>query len=84
MSLTSEQMRAARMLLRWEQADLAAQSGVSLPTIKRLETQPGVLSARPETIAALEAAIHKAGVEIIRENGGGPGVRLARRKGRRG
>ena len=36
--MTSEQIRAARMLLRWEQKDLAAASQVSLPTIKRLET----------------------------------------------
>src|SRR6516162_6763095 len=40
LSLTSEQVRAARMLLRWEQKDLAEASGVSLPSIKRLETQP--------------------------------------------
>ena len=37
--MTSEHVRAARMLLRWEQKNLARRSGVSLPTIKRLEAK---------------------------------------------
>ena len=79
MALTSEQVRAARMLLRWEQKDLAEASGVSLPSIKRLETQPGELGAQPRTIEAIVQALKKAGVEFIPENGGGVGVRLAKR-----
>lgn len=77
--LSSEQIRAARMLLRWEQRDLAETSGVSLPTVKRLETQPGVLSAQEKTITELRRALEKAGVEFIAENGGGAGVRLKKR-----
>lgn len=80
MSLTSEQVRAARMLLRWEQKDLAEASGVSLPSIKRLETQPGPLSAHERTLAELRKALEKGGVEFIPENGGGAGVRLRKRK----
>jgi predicted transcriptional regulator len=64
------------MLLRWEQKDLAEASGVSLPSIKRLETQPGELGAQSRTIEAIVQALKKAGVEFIEENGGGPGVRL--------
>ena len=79
LSLTSEQVRAARMLLRWEQKDLAEASGVSLPSIKRLETQPGELGAYDRTIQAIVRALEKAGVEFIPENGGGAGVRLAKR-----
>jgi transcriptional regulator with XRE-family HTH domain len=71
-------MRAARALLRWEQRDLAEASGVSLPSIKRLETQPGVLAAQKRTIVELRKALEKAGVEFIEKNGGGPGVRLLR------
>lgn len=82
-SLTSEQVRAARALLRWEQADLAEKSGVSLPSIKRLETLRGPLAARAETIEALRRAIERAGVEIIDENGGGCGVRLKARSKKR-
>ena len=74
--LTSELIRAARALLRWEQRDLASASSVSLPTIKRLESKPGVLAAHTLTVAALKKGLEAAGVEFIDENGGGPGVRL--------
>jgi hypothetical protein len=67
------------MLLRWEQKDLANASGVSLPSIKRLETQPGELGAQERTMDAITKALEKAGIEFIPENGGGAGVRMARR-----
>lgn len=76
--ISSEQLRAARALLRWEQKDLAAASKVSLPSIKRLEGQPGALGAQPRTVDALVAALEAAGVEFIAENGGGAGVRLSK------
>lgn len=78
--VTSEQMRAARALIRWEQKDLAERSGVSLPTIKRLETKPGVISANGPTIDALVRAFEAAGVLLIPENGAGAGVRLSKRQ----
>jgi predicted transcriptional regulator len=74
--LSSELIRAARALLRWEQRDLATASAVSLPTIKRLESQPGSMAAHLSTVTALRKALETAGVEFIEENGGGPGVRL--------
>lgn len=67
------------MLLRWEQRDLAEASGISLASIKRLETQPGPLSAQERTLVELRRALEKGGVEFIPENGGGVGVRLAKR-----
>ena len=67
------------MLLRWEQRDLAEASGISLPSVKRLETKPGELSAQERTLVALRRTFEKAGVEFIAENGGGPGVRLQKR-----
>jgi hypothetical protein len=66
------------MLLRWEQKDLAETSKVSLPTIKRLEGQPGPIRANPMTVAAIERALADAGIVLIPENGGGSGVRLAK------
>ena len=72
--LTSEHVRAARALLRWEQKILAGKSGVSLPTIGRLEMQPGKLWAYKETAASIMAALECAGIEFT--NGGEPGVRL--------
>jgi transcriptional regulator with XRE-family HTH domain len=78
--MTSEQLRAARMLLRWEQKDIAEASGISLPAIKRLETIPGPLAAQSRTVEAIKEAFRKAGVEFIDEDGGGPGVRLRKAK----
>ena len=69
--LTSEVVRAARALLRWEQRDLANASSISLPTVKRLESAPGTLGAHAATVSALVKALEAAGVEFIDENGGG-------------
>jgi predicted transcriptional regulator len=74
LAITSELIRAARALLRWEQRDLAQASGVSLPTIKRLEVTPGILAAHSSTVTALRRALESAGVEFT--DGGGLGVRL--------
>jgi transcriptional regulator with XRE-family HTH domain len=77
--LSSELIRAARALLRWEQRDLSHASSVSLPTIKRLESKPGLMAAHESTVTALQKALESAGVEFIDENGGGAGVRLRKR-----
>lgn len=71
-------IKAARNLLEWDQSDLADKSGVSLPTIKRLEAAGGELGGLPETGDKLRAALEKAGIEFL--NGGQPGVRLKRKK----
>ena len=58
-----------------DQRQLAASSGVSLPTIQRMEKLgPGRSSAA--NVDAVERALETAGVQFIDENGGGPGVRL--------
>lgn len=72
--ITSEQIRAARALLRWEQKDLAEVSKVSLPSIKRLESVRGPLAAQARTIEALRHALERQGIEFT--NGDAPGVRL--------
>jgi hypothetical protein len=78
--LTSELIRAARALLRWEQRDLSEASSVSLPTVKRLEAKQGILGAHRSTVVLLRRALEAAGVEFIDENGGGAGVRLRNRQ----
>jgi len=80
--LTTGQLRAARALLGWNQERLADASGVSLATIKRIEPIDGAPQVRDGTADKLRAALERAGVEFIEENGGGAGVRLRRRKGR--
>ncbi len=74
------QMRAARGLLGWSQADLAERSGISLPTIKRMETV-GTGRSAGDTIQRVQKAFEAAGVQFIPENGGGAGLRLAKPKG---
>jgi hypothetical protein len=55
---------------------LAEASGVSEPTVARLESVEGELGGRELTTGKIRAAIEAAGIEFIDENGGGPGVRL--------
>ena len=74
--ISVRQMKAARALVAWSQGELAAASGVSEPTIARLESEDGPIGGRAETGKKLIAALEEAGVEFIKENGGGPGVRL--------
>jgi len=75
--ITVEQIRAARGLLGWSQTRLAEKAGLSLPTIKRLETGNGPRvsdEAREQVAITLESA----GITFINENGGGRGVRFRR------
>jgi predicted transcriptional regulator len=77
--LSSDQIRGARAILRLSQADLAKAASVSLETIKRLEAMDGELKVRLDTLTRIKEALERAGVEFIPENGGGAGVRLAKR-----
>jgi hypothetical protein len=74
--LTSDQIRAARALVRWSARELAEKASLSLPTIQRIEVATGIPSTSAKTLDAIERALAAAGVEFIDENGGGPGVRL--------
>lgn len=67
--ITSEQVQAARALLRWEQRDPAETLKVSLPSNRW-------------KIDAICTALELAGVEFITENGSGPGVPLKKSKRR--
>jgi DNA-binding XRE family transcriptional regulator len=80
---TVRQIKAARALLAWSQGDLAEASGISEPTVVRLESVDGPIGGRPDTGEKLWVALEKAGVEFIAENGGGAGVRLKQRTNKR-
>ena len=58
------QLRAARALLAWSREMVAAASGVSLATIKRIEPGEGTLSTTVETLEKLKTALEAAGVEF--------------------
>lgn len=60
--LLSSAIRSGRAALKWSQAELSEKSGVSMPTIARIET--GLTSPRMETIGLLFAAMSTAGVEF--------------------
>jgi transcriptional regulator with XRE-family HTH domain len=77
--LRIEQLRAARGLLGWSQTELAERAGLSLPTVKRVESGTGPRVSN-EAQTKLQRALESAGVEFIDENGGGPGVRLRKRQ----
>jgi hypothetical protein len=74
--LTSQQIRAARALLRWRAQDLARASAVGVATIRRAELVERETSMTVPNEMAVRRAFESAGVEFIDENGGGPGVRL--------
>ncbi len=71
-----EQIKAARVLLDWDQADLAKHAGVGIATVKRLEAQPGAIGGTMATVMRLKGALENAGIEFIGDLGDGPGVRL--------
>jgi transcriptional regulator with XRE-family HTH domain len=73
--ITSDQIRAARSLLRWTGKELADKSGVGFSTLMRLETEEGVPSAQAKTLESLRKAFEEAGVEFIGSPDSQAGVR---------
>ena len=78
--MTAGQLRAARALLAIDQKTLAELSGVSLPTIQRMEASDGVVRGNVDSLMKLVDALAASGIELIGEgaasSGGGRGVRL--------
>lgn len=78
--ITAAQMRAARALLGIDQRQLADLSGVSLPTVQRMEASEGNVRGVVDTLTKVIEALDRAGVELIGDNAvsreGGRGVRL--------
>ena len=81
--ITAAQMKAARALLGLDQRQVAELSGLSLPTVQRMEASDGVVRGNVESLMKLVGAFQTAGIELIGEGAasadGGRGVRLARR-----
>ncbi len=81
--LTAAQLKAARALVGMEQRALAQASGVSLPTVQRMEASNGTVRGVIESLMKVMTALEAAGVEFINEGttsaGGGRGVRLRKR-----
>jgi transcriptional regulator with XRE-family HTH domain len=76
--MTPAQCRAARGLLDWTQATLAGAAGLGVSTVVRFERSETVVAAA--TVQTMQLAFEAAGVEFIRENGSGAGVRMKKAK----
>lgn len=77
--ITGAQIRAARALVRWSAEELANAASVGIATVRRAEAEDGVPPTTAANLNAIRLALQTAGVEFIRENGGGPGVRFAQK-----
>lgn len=71
------QCKMARTAVGWGVRELAEAAKVSPDTVARLERGEEL---RERTIDAIRKALESAGIEFIDENGGGPGVRLRKRR----
>ena len=78
--ITAPQLRAARALLGIDQRQLAELSGLSVPTIQRMEASDGLIRGNVDSLMKLVSALDTAGIELIAEGavspGGGRGLRL--------
>jgi transcriptional regulator with XRE-family HTH domain len=78
--ITASQLRAARALLGIDQRKLAEMSGLSVPTIQRMEASEDMIRGNVDSLIKLVTALTAAGVELIGEGatsvGKGRGVRL--------
>ena len=75
--ITAEQVRGARAMLRWSARRLAEESGLSWPTIQRMEAGRGVPGGLSKNLELVQKTLEGAGVAFIDQSeGSGPGVRL--------
>ena len=74
------QLKMARAAVGWGVRELAKKAGVTANTVTRIENGA---DAKQSTMDRLQHALEVAGIELIDENGGGPGVRLRKRQARK-
>ena len=81
--ITGPQIRAARALLGIDQKSLARMSGLSVPTIQRMEASNSFVGGMVDSLTRVVAAIEAGGLELIADGatsiGEGRGVRLRQR-----
>lgn len=70
------QIRAARGLLKWTQANLAHRAGISTVTLNMIENE--AVRPRENTFVSIQAALEAGGVEFLAEEGVGVGVKFRR------
>jgi transcriptional regulator with XRE-family HTH domain len=72
--INSAQIRAARGLLKWTQAALAAKAGVSIVTMNMIEAE--TVRPRKTTLEAIQRVLESGGVEFIGDENAGLGVKF--------
>jgi len=70
-------LRAARVLLGWEQIELAKRSRVAIGTIRRMESFSGQIGSRTSTLSQVQQAMEKAGIQFLNDES--PGVRIRKK-----
>jgi predicted transcriptional regulator len=75
--ITGRQLRAARVLLGWEQIGLAKRSRVAIGTIRRMESFSGQIGSRTSTLSQVQQALEKAGIQYLNDDS--PGVRIRKK-----
>jgi transcriptional regulator with XRE-family HTH domain len=78
--VTGRQLAAARALASLDQETIAKAANISVGTLRRMEATDGPASGYPNNVAAVIAALEKAGVEFLDD---GQGVRLKPAKTKR-
>ena len=77
MSITGQQIRAARAALDWTVKDLADATGVGSATIVRYETvSHSVPKSRKNNLETLRNCFEAAGIVFVGSPGDGPGIRV--------
>lgn len=77
MQITPMQVRGARAMLGWSLLDLARASGVSVSTVKRIETLGAVMPSG-SVHSTVTQTLEQAGATFLVDDGDGAGVRLRR------
>ena len=77
----SSQIRAARALLGWSQADLARIAGIGLATLQRIEQTEGVVRGNFSTALKIQTALQEAGIVFTDNEAGEIGVHLRTKRG---
>jgi transcriptional regulator with XRE-family HTH domain len=75
----SAQIRAARALLGWSQAQLARRAGLGLATLQRIERDEGIEKGKFSTVIKIQKALEQAGIHFTEDDTGEIGVRLKMR-----
>lgn len=77
--ITAEQIRAARSVLGWTNAELSERSGVATATLKRYEAANGVPKSRKDSLHRIQSVFEAAGIEFVGSPDDAPGIRIHRK-----